>query len=104
MLTVAETLPVRTSQGMSEIHAVQHCMPFAAAGQLMTYTVERAYAHERGCTRVYLVKRSGSRQAWFMRLADDWSMDGKLAEQALLISLQGLANSSGPNLVFYLPG
>ena len=101
MLTVTESLPVRTSQGTTEINTI-HTYTLSAAEQLMTYTVQRT-TRPKGAVQAYTLKRSGSRQACCMRLADDWSMDGKLAEQALLISLQGLANSNGPNLYFIYP-
>jgi len=49
------------------------------------------------------LKRAGSRQAYYVRLEDDWAVDGKLPQQAFLISLQGLANSDGPNMYFIYP-
>ena len=101
MLTVTESLPVRTSQGTAEINAV-HTYALSAAEQLMIYTVQRA-TRRKEAVQAYTLKRSGTRQACFMRLADDWSMAGKLAEQVFLISLQGLANSDGPRLYFIYP-
>ena len=38
-----------------------------------------------------------------MKLADNWAIDGKLPVQAMLISLQGLANTGGPRLYFVYP-
>ena len=38
-----------------------------------------------------------------MRLSENWSMDGDLPEHSLLISLQGIANKSEPNLYFIYP-
>jgi hypothetical protein len=38
-----------------------------------------------------------------MELEDDWSIDGKLDQNALLISLQGAANMDRPNLYFVYP-
>ncbi len=101
VLTVTESLTARTSQGAAEI-TMMHTYALSAAEQLMTYTVQRA-TRQKEAAPAYTLKRSGSRQACFMRLGDDWSMDGKLAEQVLLISIQGLANSDGPNLYFVYP-
>ncbi len=41
--------------------------------------------------------------AHFMRLADDWTVDGDLPTNAMLISLQGLANQGAPRLYFIYP-
>ncbi len=38
-----------------------------------------------------------------MQLADEWQVEGKLDENAFLISLQGVANSQGPTLYFVYP-
>jgi hypothetical protein len=44
-----------------------------------------------------------ARQAYMMRLSDNWEIDGDLPTQALLISLQGLANQGAPRLYFIYP-
>ncbi len=100
VLTVHESLPILCSQGTSTIQAV-HTYSLSAAEQLITYRVQRE-GRKKG-DLIYTLKRSGSRQAWFMRLEDDWTIDGKLPLQAFLISMQGLANSNGPNLYFIYP-
>jgi len=46
----------------------------------------------------YLLKRQGTRQAYVARLNDDWTIQGGLPANALMISLQGLANKKGPNV------
>lgn len=43
------------------------------------------------------------KRAYFMRLADNWDIDGLLPTQAMLISLQGLANQDTPRLYFEYP-
>ncbi|NND73094.1 MAG: hypothetical protein HKN43_16085 [Rhodothermales bacterium] len=43
------------------------------------------------------------REASMMRLSSNWSMDGDLPTQSLLISLQGVANQGSPNLYFIYP-
>ena len=44
-----------------------------------------------------------ARDAFMMRLSDDWRLDGDLPEHAMLISLQGLANQGAPRLYFIYP-
>lgn len=101
ILTVQEKFPILCSQGTSEIEAI-HTYSLSVPDQLVTYTLKRA-SRKTGPELTYTFKRAGSRQAYFMRLEDDWAIDGKLSQQALLISLQGLANSTGPNLYFIYP-
>lgn len=43
------------------------------------------------------------REAYVMPLADDWTIDGDLPTNALLISLQGIANRKAPHLYFIYP-
>lgn len=43
------------------------------------------------------------RDAYMMRLADNWRIDGDLPTNAMLISLQGLANQDAPHLYFIYP-
>ncbi|MCI0516033.1 hypothetical protein L0128_22710 [candidate division KSB1 bacterium] len=101
ILTVRETLPIRSSQGISEVNAI-HTYSLSVPEQLITYTLTRA-SRKTGPELVYTFKRAGSRQACFMRLEDDWAITGKLPQQAFLISLQGLANAAGPKLYFIYP-
>ncbi len=43
------------------------------------------------------------KQAYLMRLQDNWDINGALPVQAMLISLQGLANQDTPRLYFEYP-
>lgn len=97
VLTVQESVPILSSQGNASIQAV-HTYTLSRPEQIMTYRVQHA-GRKRG-DLVYTLKRSGSRQAYVMRMEDDWAIDGKLPLQAFYISMQGLANSDGPNLYF----
>ncbi|MDZ7265345.1 MAG: GxGYxYP family putative glycoside hydrolase [candidate division KSB1 bacterium] len=101
VLTIHERLPIGNSQGQSEIRAT-HTYTLSLPAQIITYNVTRA-SRKKDDGLSYTLKRAGSRQAYFMRLEDDWAIDGKLPQQALLISMQGLANSNGPNLYFIYP-
>jgi hypothetical protein len=101
VLTVRERVSAGTSQGLSEIEAT-HTYTLSIAEQIVVYRVARA-TRPAGEDLAYTLKRAGSRQAYVMRLEDDWAIDGGLPRQAFLISLQGLANSPGPNLYFIYP-
>jgi hypothetical protein len=101
VLTVQERLQVGTSQGSSLIETT-HTYTISVPGQIMIYKVTRA-TRKTGDVLSYTLKRTGSRQAYYMRLEDDWAIDGGLPRQAFLISLQGLANASGPSLYFIYP-
>jgi hypothetical protein len=100
-LAVEERLTVETSQGRSRIDAT-HTYTISAPEQVIVYRVTRA-SRKTGGVLSYTLKRAGSRQAYYMRLEDDWAIGGGLARQAFLISLQGLANGTGPNLYFIYP-
>jgi len=101
VLTVRERLAVGTSQGTGEIETT-HTYTLSAAEQIIVYKVTRS-TRPAGGDLTYTLKRAGSRQAYFMRLENDWAIDGGLPRQAFLISLQGLANSPGSNLYFIYP-
>ena len=101
VLTVEERLTVETSQGSSRIDAT-HTYAVSVPEQVLVYKVTRA-TRKTGDAISYTFKRAGTRQAYFMRLEDDWAIGGGLARQAFLISLQGLANGTGPNLYFIYP-
>ncbi len=101
VLTVQERLVVETSQGSSRVEAT-HTYTISVPEQVIVYKVTRA-TRTTGNTLSYTLKRAGSRQAYFMRLEDDWTVNGRLPQQAFLLSLQGLANSAGPCLYFVYP-
>lgn len=100
VLTVQESLPVLSSQGTARIEAV-HTYTLSVPEQLLTYRVRRSSRAQGDL--LYTLKRSGSREAYVMRLEDGWTIDGKLPQQAFLISIQGLANADGPRLYFIYP-
>ena len=47
-----------------------------------------------------IFKPENKNNAYFMKLDDEWSIEGKLPPQAFLISLQGVVNSNKPQLYF----
>ncbi|HEX9971561.1 MAG TPA: GxGYxYP domain-containing protein, partial [bacterium] len=101
VLTIHERLPIGSSQGTSEINAT-YTYILSVPEQIITYKVTRT-SRKKDDGLSYTLKKAGSRQAYYMRLEDDWAIDGKLPQQAFLISLQGLANSNGPNMYFIYP-
>jgi len=100
-LVVDESFPLRGSQGAVPVQ-VQHTYTLSPQEDILTYTINRT-SRKSGPPIQYVLKRTGSRIAWTMELEDDWAIDSKLPEQAMLISLQGLANAEGPNLYFIYP-
>ncbi|HUF09831.1 MAG TPA: hypothetical protein VMO47_10950 [Rhodothermales bacterium] len=95
-LRVTERFPILGSQGRSELTVVHTYSETDEAG-IIEYRVDRSSRPE---PITYLMKREGSRDAFFMEMTDDWTVDGDLPEQAFLISLQALANEESPNLYF----
>ncbi len=100
-LTIQEKIPIISSQGKNEIKAT-HTYTLSVPEQIITYKVTRT-SRKKDDGLSYTLKRAGSRQAYYMRLEDDWAIDGKLPQQAFFISMQGLANSNGPNMYFIYP-
>lgn len=100
-LKVSETYPLRGSQGERKIEVI-HRYTLAPDKETITYTIQRT-TRQTGPEIRYILKKSGLKEAWFMNLEDDWKIDGKLPEHAFLISLQGLANLTGPRLYFVYP-
>ena len=99
-LRVDEKYQLLSSQGTADV-ACTHQYQLTDSGETLTYTIQRSTRTSAPLT--YVLKRAGTRNAYYMRLADDWSIDGKLPEQALLISMQGVVNGDGPKLYFIYP-
>jgi hypothetical protein len=93
--------PLRGSQGRRTVRGI-HTYRLLDDPDILEYTVRRE-TRTRGSDFRYILKRAGTRRAFMMRLEDDWRLDGKLPTQAMLISLQGVANKSGPRLYFIYP-
>jgi len=101
LLDLLELVDVRSSQGIRRIK-IHHEYMLTGSGRILRYTVKRSTRLD-SFSMQYVLKRKGERDAFFMKLADDWRIDGGLNQQALLISLQGLINRSGPRLYFIYP-
>ncbi|MDZ7340604.1 MAG: GxGYxYP family putative glycoside hydrolase [candidate division KSB1 bacterium] len=92
---------IRGSQGYKPVVEI-HTYQLADSGEVLVYRIERS-TRPASAPLQYLLKRAGSRQAYVMRIEDDWEVAGGLDRNALLLSLQGNANRSGPNLYFIYP-
>ncbi|RKX34219.1 MAG: hypothetical protein DRP71_07825 [Verrucomicrobia bacterium] len=99
-LSIIEVTPVMISQGSSSITQV-HTLSLNSDSTL-TYRITRS-SRTGGDDMLYTLKPENSKKAWYMELEDDWSIDSKLDQNALLISLQGVANMDHPNLYFIYP-
>ena len=98
-LRLEETLDVLASQGRVSVRT-DHIFQSGPSPDLMTYTIERS---SRGTPITYVLKREGSREAYYMILEDGWAIGEGLETQAFLISLQGNANRLAPLLYFVYP-
>jgi hypothetical protein len=99
-LSVIEKTPVLISQGTSSITNT-HTFTLHSDSTL-TYRITRS-SRTGGDDLIYMLKPKGSKNAWYMELENDWSIDSKLNQNALLISLQGVTNMENPNLYFIYP-
>ncbi|MBN2090031.1 hypothetical protein JW964_10465, partial [candidate division KSB1 bacterium] len=100
-LKLTETYDLRGSQGKTPVTAI-HTYELSANKEALVYQINRSTRTKEPAIQ-YLLKPEGTRNAWYMVLEDDWAIDGKLPLQAMLISLQGLANADAPNLYFVYP-
>jgi hypothetical protein len=98
-LRLEETCEVIASQGKISIRS-EHDFLAGPSSDLMTYTIKRS---TRKTPISYVLKRKGSREAYFMQLEDEWSIGEGLEKQAFLISLQGNANRKDAKLYFIYP-
>ncbi len=100
-LRLDERYAIRSSQGKSNLTSV-HTYSLSNDKETLTYQIDRS-TRQTGSPIKYVLKRDGTREAYYMKLEDNWEITGKLPEQAFLISLQGVVNSSGPRLYFVYP-
>ena len=92
---------IRGSQGNTPIHSV-HSYELSPDNEVLIYKVERSTRKSEPDVK-YLLKRAGTKNAYFMYIEDEWEVLGGLDKNAFLISLQGVANVSAPNLYFIYP-
>ena len=92
---------IRSSQGNTPIHSI-HTYELSPDNELLIYKIERSTRKSESGVK-YLLKRSDTKNAYFMYIEDEWEVMGDLDKNALLISLQGVANVPGPNLYYIYP-
>ena len=100
-LRVEENYPVWSSQGKSMVSAT-HTYQLQKDPNVLMLTVHRSTRNAEPEIR-YILKRKGYRDAYVMHLGSNWEINGQLPEQAFLISLQGLANTTAARLYFIYP-
>jgi hypothetical protein len=98
-LKLEEKFSLRGSQGLTPLN-VLNTFALTKEKEILSYALDRS-TRVTGPPMRYLLKRSGARQAYLVRLEDDWEVKGKLDVQAMMISLQGIVNKKGP-LVYML--
>jgi len=97
--TLQDKFTVSTSQGTTPI-TVNHRYALTDEKDMLIYTITRS-SRKSGPEVKYTFKRKGSRQAYVIRLNNDFTIPDGLPVNAMMISLQGLANKNGP-LVYLL--
>jgi len=100
-LRVDERILVRGSQGVVPVTAV-HRFELSDEDDILVYRMERS-SRKSGPETKYVLRRRGARRAFIFRLDDDWSVSGRLSVNAMMISLQGLANRTAPLLYLLYP-
>ncbi len=100
-LTLEIEYPLLGSQGKRTVKSL-HKFVLSDDGELITYTVQRS-TRKTGPEVKYVLKRDGLKEAFVMYLQDGWSIDDRLPENALLITLQGVVNKNGPLLYCIYP-
>jgi len=100
-LTLDSDYPLRGSQGLRTVSS-KHRYQLNPQTGILRYRIDRSTRPDAAPIE-YVLKRKGTREAFVMQLADEWQVEGKLDENAFLISLQGVANSQGPTLYFVYP-
>jgi hypothetical protein len=99
-MTVVEKFPVLVSQGneaMTQVHTYT-----LKPDEIMVYRLTRP-SRQGGDEQLITYKPENSKKAWTMELENEWNIDGKLDQNAALISLQGVVNRSQPQLYFVYP-
>ncbi len=100
-LLIQQQYEVDISQGTATLNET-HTLRVSKNKTFLTYTIERESRSDQP-TANYVFKVKDSLKAYVMNLEDNWEVKGDLQRQALLISLQGLANRNAANLYFIYP-
>jgi hypothetical protein len=101
VLVINEKYPLLVSQGTMTLET-EHRFELSENNTVLTWRLRRPTRPE-GATATYTFTKVNLHTAYMMKLDDNWAIDGKLPVQAMLISLQGLANLGAPRLYFVYP-
>lgn len=99
-LTLDRRFTMLGSQGEIEVPS-RDTYTLSQYGDRLTLTVARPF--REGAPYTFILKHAGTKEGWLMKLGNHWDVAGSLDENALLISLQGLANTDAPRLYFLYP-
>jgi hypothetical protein len=99
-LSLHEQFRHRGSQGEKPV-TIHHEYSLSE-DDILTYTVTRS-TRQSGPDIAFTFKRKNSRHAYVIRLNDDFTIQGGLPLNAMMISLQGIANKSGPRVYLLYP-
>jgi hypothetical protein len=81
VLQIEETCPVIASQGHKDMR-FSSTLQMNADASVLTWTLYRP-TRPADEPIVYVLKREGYRDAYYMEMSDDWYIDGDLPEQAV---------------------
>jgi hypothetical protein len=101
VLRLDERSMVQGSQGKVPL-AVIHRYELSNEKEILFYQLERT-SRKTGPAVKYILKKAGTRQAFVYHLDNNWEIDGKLPLNAMMISLQGIANKYGPIVYLLFP-
>ena len=97
-LVLTETFDVLASQGTKRMRVTSRYR-LSDHNTLLTCLIERDARTGHAALR-FVFKRADQNNAYVYTMADDWEINGKLPEQACLISIQGIVNEQQPVLYF----
>lgn len=97
-LNLQDKLPIQAQQGRRVLEG-RSSFSLNTDGTLLTWLVQRP-TRPADDPLIYRFKREGFRDAYVMKMTDNWEIDGDLPAQAALITLQGVVNRHGPLLYF----
>lgn len=97
-MKLEEICPIIAQQGQKEMR-FSSTLNLNADGTILTWTMYRP-TRPSDQPIVYIMKKKGYRDSYYMEMTDNWSIDADLPEQAALITLQGVVNEDSPLLYF----
>ena len=100
-LIVTEKLQHEGSQGPKPV-TIEHRYALTKEKDMLEYSIIRS-TRKTGPPMKYTFKKAGTRHGYVIRLKDDFTIPGDLAYNAMMISLQGLANITAPNVYLLYP-